>query len=200
LANPGSGSGDAAVEPALLEWIKKAKKGDLVSYQRLYDHFAKRVLNFIYRMVNSVEEAEDLTQDTFVTVYRKLNSLKDDARFEPWLYRIARNNVYQRYRNRPPAMIAIDSETDDGRKATEIADGRKSPDDEVQTAELKHVIHTVILELPEKYREVFVLSALRRLRYDEIAEIVGRSLASVKTDIHRARLQVRERVKSYLKV
>ncbi|PYV01254.1 MAG: hypothetical protein DMG10_18255 [Acidobacteria bacterium] len=110
--NPGSGT----LDPSLLrEWIKKAKKGDIGSYQRLYEVFARKVLNFIYRMVNSVEEAEDLTQETFVTVYRKLGSLKDDAKFEPWLFRIARNYVYQRYRSRTPATVPIE-EPDDNDK------------------------------------------------------------------------------------
>jgi RNA polymerase sigma-70 factor (ECF subfamily) len=196
-SNPGSG----AVDPSLLrEWIKKAKKGDIGSYQRLYEVFARKVLNFIYRMVNSVEEAEDLTQETFVTVYRKLGSLKDDAKFEPWLFRIARNYVYQRYRARTPATVPIEEPDENGQGVTEPADTRKNPDEEFQAKELQDVVQEVIRTLPEKYREVFVLSAIQRLSYNEIAEIVGRSLPSVKTDIHRARLEVRKKVKYYLKV
>jgi len=151
-------------------------------------------------MVNSVEEAEDLTQETFVTVYRKLGSLKDDTKFEPWLFRIARNYVYQRYRSRPPAAVSIDQIDEDGHEITQLVDERKTPDEAFQARELEQVVEGVIEELPEKYREVFVLSALQHMKYEEIAEVLGRSLASVKTDIHRARLQVRKRVKDYLKV
>jgi RNA polymerase sigma-70 factor (ECF subfamily) len=184
----------------LIQWIGKAKQGDLASYQKIYDAFARKVLNFIYRMVNSAEEAEDLTQETFVTVYQKLGSLKDDAKFEPWLFRIARNYVYQRYRSRPPASVSIDEIDDDGQKITELIDERKTPDEAFQFGELEDVIERVIRELPDKYREVFVLSALQHMKYEDIAESLGRSLASIKTDIHRARLQVREKVKAYLKV
>lgn len=197
--DPSTGS-EAADRVLLVQWILKAKGGDVGSYQRIYDLFAKKVLNFVYRMVNSVEEAEDLTQETFVTVYQKLSSLKDESKFEPWLFRIARNYVYQRYRGRAPASISIDAVDEDGQLIHEIADERKNPDEHYEAGELRDVVDRVIRALPEKYREVFVLSAIRRLSYEEISQIVGRSLPSVKTDIHRARLEVRKKVKDYLKV
>ena len=196
ILNPGV----ATASPALLaQMIERAKKGDIDAYQSIYDLFSRKVLNFIYRMVASIEEAEDLTQETFVTVYQKLESLKDDDKFEPWLFRIARNYVYLKYRKRVPPTVSVDSQDEEGRSASELADERKDPQEEFQAEELDDVIRAVVLELPEKYREVFVLSAIQDLSYQEIAEIVGRSLASVKTDIHRARLQVRKRVKEYLK-
>ena len=189
-----------AVDPGpLIHWIEQAKKGDIGAFQRIYDLFARKILNFVYRMVGSTEEAEDLTQETFVTVYQKLGSLKDDEKFEPWLFRIARNYVYQRYRRRTPAMVSVDEQDEEGRNMTELVDERKGPQEAFQAEELEQVVHGVIDDLPEKYREVFVLSAIEHLSYQEIAEIVGRSLPSVKTDIHRARLQVRQRVKDYLK-
>jgi RNA polymerase sigma-70 factor (ECF subfamily) len=183
----------------LAQWIAQAKRGDIGGFQRLYDAFSRKVLNFIYRMVASLEEAEDLTQETFVTVYQKLGSLKDDAKFEPWLFRIARNYVYQKYRKRAPAMVPVDFKDEEGHGAAELIDERKGPQEAFQADELEHVVQEVINDLPEKYREVFVLSAIQNLSYQEVAEIVGRSLPSVKTDIHRARLQVRRRVKDYLK-
>jgi len=151
-------------------------------------------------MVHSPEEAEDLTQETFVVVYQKLRTLKDIDRFEAWLFRIARNFVYQRYRKRAPSTASLDAPNEDGRRMPEPVDARKNPDEAFQTEELEGVISDVIDGLPEKYREVFVLSALQHLSYQEIADIVGRSLQSVKTDIHRARLEVRESVKEYLRV
>jgi RNA polymerase sigma-70 factor, ECF subfamily len=195
--NPSSGN----VDPAILrKWIRKAKKGDIGSYQEIYEVFSRRVLNFIFRMVNSLEEAEDLTQETFVAVYQKLGTLKDDSRFEPWLFRIARNYVYQRYRTRSPSTVSIDALDENGQVVTQLVDARKNPDEAFQTIELENVVANVIADLPEKYKEVFVLSVLHHLSYQRIADIVGRSLPSIKTDIHRARLEVRKRVKDYLKV
>ncbi len=180
--------------------IREAKKGHVDSYEAIYRIYAQKILNFIFRMVHSREEAEDLTQETFVAVYQKLGTLEDNSRFEPWLFRIARNFVYQKYRTRPPVTISMDAEDEDGRTAPQVADSRKNPDEAFQSGELEAVAAGAIAALPEKYREVFVLSALQGLSYQQVAEIVGRSLPSVKTDIHRARLQVRQHVKNYLKV
>jgi RNA polymerase sigma-70 factor (ECF subfamily) len=200
LKKPDSGREPAPEDGELLiHWIQKAKKGDLNSYHKIYERFARKVLNFIYRLIGSAEEAEDLTQETFLTVYQKLGSLKDDSRFEPWLFRIARNYVYQRYRSRPPASVSVDAQDDEGHEINQLADQRKNPDEEFGAGELEHVVQRVIMSLSDKYREVFVLSAIQHLSYREIAEIVGRSLASVKTDIHRARLTVREQVRDYLR-
>ena len=200
MAKRDSKTGSAAADRALIEqWLSSAKKGDIGAYRQIYEAFARKVLNFIYRMVNSVEEAEDLTQETFVTVYQKLSTLKDDSKFEPWLFRIARNYVYQRYRSRPPASVSIDEIDGEGQAVTELADDRKNPDEAFLARELGGVVQQVVNALPEKYREVFVLSAIQHRSYQEIAEIVGRSLPSVKTDIHRARLEVRKKVKDYLK-
>ena len=200
MAKRDSKTGSAAADRALIEqWLSSAKKGDIGAYRQIYEAFARKVLNFIYRMVNSVEEAEDLTQETFVTVYQKLSTLKDDSKFEPWLFRIARNYVYQRYRSRPPASVSIDEIDGEGQAVTELADDRKNPDEAFLARELGGVVQQVVNALPEKYRDVFVLSAIQHRSYQEIAEIVGRSLPSVKTDIHRARLEVRKKVKDYLK-
>jgi RNA polymerase sigma-70 factor, ECF subfamily len=194
--DPGEASTD---QDLLVHWIQKAKRGDLESYQKIYDAFARKVLNFIYRMVSSVEEAEDLTQETFVAVYKKLGSLKDNDKFEPWLFRIARNFVYQRYRARAPASVPIDALDEDGQPITQLEDQRKNPDEAFQGRELEDVVQKEIDYLPEKYREVFVLSAIQHMSYQEIADVTERSLPSVKTDIHRARLEIRKRVKEYLK-
>lgn len=195
--NPGGSNVDPVT---LIKWIRRAKKGDIESYQEIYKVFARKVLNFIYRMVNSPEEAEDLAQETFVAVYQKLGTLKDDSKFEPWLFRIARNFVYQRYRTRSPSTVSIDALDENGQAITQLVDTKKNPDEAFQSVELEDVVADVIAGLPEKYREVFILSALQHLSYQQIAEVVGRSLPSIKTDIHRARLEVRKRVKDYLKV
>jgi RNA polymerase sigma-70 factor (ECF subfamily) len=82
----------------------------------------------------------------------------------------------------------------------QVPDTRKGPGESLEARELEDIVEGAIGSLPDKYREVFVLSAIQHLSYQEITDIVGRSLASVKTDIHRARLAVRKQVKDYLQV
>jgi RNA polymerase sigma-70 factor, ECF subfamily len=201
LTKSNSNSGSLNADPAALrKWIEKAQKGDAIAYQSIYQVYARRILNYIYRMVHSPEEAEDLTQETFVAVFQKLGALKDKDKFEPWLFSIARNFVYQRHRKHGPSSLSIDALDEDGRQVIQVADERKNPDEAFQSAELQDVVSEIIADLPGKYREVFVLSALQHLSYEQISEIIGRSLPSIKTDIHRARLEVRKRVKDYLKV
>ena len=179
--------------------VRQAKEGDAEAFQELYRAYGKKILNYVYRMTGSRDEAEDLMQDTFVLAYRKLKSLKENARFQSWLFRIAQNNIYQKYRSRPPETESVESE-----ETREFAD-RESPTEPLRTPEqaflsqeLEQIIQTAIDDLPDKYRQVFVLSAIHKLSYREISEVMSRSLASVKSDIHRARVEVREKIRGYL--
>jgi RNA polymerase sigma-70 factor, ECF subfamily len=179
--------------------VRKAQTGDLEAFQELYSQYAKKILNYLYRMTGSREEAEDLAQDTFILAFKNIGALKDAEKFQSWLFRIAQNNVYQRFRGYQPRMESIDQED-----AYELSDLQKraapdrDPEQSVLSSELEGHIEKVISELPEKYRTVFVLSAVQKLSYQEISEIVDRSLASVKSDIHRARVEVRNKIKEYL--
>lgn len=179
--------------------IGRVKEGDVGAFRRVYDVYGKRIVNYVYRLTGSRAEAEDLTQDTFVQAFRKIKSLKDNRKFQSWLFRIAQNNVYQQYRGKRPYLESIDQED-----ALELSDVQKlatpskNPEQAILASELKEVIDRMVTDLPMKYREVFVLAAIQRMSYQEISETVGRSLASVKSDIHRARVFVRDRVKDYL--
>jgi len=181
------------------ELIGRVKEGDVDAFRRVYDVYGKRIVNYVYRLTGSRAEAEDLTQDTFVQAFRKITSLKDNRKFQSWLFRIAQNNVYQQYRGTRPHLQSIDEE--DAMELSDVqklATPSKNPEQAVLAGELKEVIDQLVTELPVKYREVFVLAAIQRMSYQEISETVGRSLASVKSDIHRARIFVRDRVKDYL--
>lgn len=169
------------------------------AFQELYGLYAKKILNYVYRMTGSREEAEDLTQDTFVLAFRNVHSLNDNRKFQSWLFRIAQNNIYQKYRSRTPRLESIDQTVgDEVPEAQKIPSPTKGPEERILSKELHKVIQEVIDELPEKYKQVFVLSAIHKMSYQEIADIVGRSLASVKSDIHRARVEVRNKIKKYL--
>ena len=179
--------------------VERAKSGEVAAFEEIYSIYGKKILNYVYRMTGTRADAEDLTQEAFVSAFDKIHTLKDNRKFQSWLYRIAQNKVYQRFRTRPPQHESIDAE--EGLSASDreqLESTLKNPESSVISKELQEVIQKVINSLPEKYREVFVLAAVHKLSYQEISEIVGRSLASVKSDIHRARLRVRDKVKAYL--
>ncbi|HSR68389.1 MAG TPA: RNA polymerase sigma factor, partial [Acidobacteriota bacterium] len=188
------------ISPEELEkLVERAKNGDVEAFHGIYEIFGERILNYIYRLTSSREDAEDLAQDTFILAFRKLGTLKDNRKIQSWLYRIAQNNVFQKYRGKKHYFESIDEDD-----AVELPETQqhgvpsKSPEEAVLSGELGELVEKVIADLPPKYREVFVLSAVQKMSYQDISEVVGRSLASVKSDIHRARVQVRDRIKEYL--
>lgn len=179
--------------------VVRAQGGDLAAFQELYNSFGNKILNYVYRLTGSRADAEDITQDTFVLAFRKLSTLQDPARFQGWLYRIAQNSVFQKYRGKRPRIESIDEED-----SAELSDVQKlsthlkSPEESVLSAELEELIAQTIRDLPEKYKTVFVLSAIQKLSYQDIAGMLGKSLSAVKSDIHRARVIVRDTIKEYL--
>lgn len=179
--------------------VRAAQDGSIDAFQRLYDGFIAKILSYLFRMTGSKDVAEDLAQDTFVLAYRKLGSLRDPALFQSWLFRIAQNNVYQRFRSKKAIVTSIDAEgSEELSDVQKLATPLLNPEDAVMSEELQKVVERAIGELSEKYRAVFVLSAIQKLSYSEISEILGRSLGSVKSDIHRARVTVRDKIKEYL--
>jgi len=179
--------------------VERAKGGSLAAFQEIYSLFAKPIYNFIWRLVGSPDEAEDLTQETFLKVYSELGNLRDVGQFKYWLYRIARNEVYQRLRKtkRRPE-VSIDSE--EIPYYDFLADEIQSPDPEqlFLSNELQEVVRSSLLALKPKYRDVFVLAVFQKMSYEDITKVVGRSLLSVKTDIYRARLAIKDAVSDYL--
>ena len=183
--------------------IRRARAGDVEAFRLIHEEYGRRILNFIYRMVDSREDAEDLTQDVFLIAFHELRRLKDAGRFESWLYRIARNEVYQRFRKRqssPSVFEPVSRERHGDQPRTDLPDRYLTPQQSVLNEELGATIMKVLRSLPPKLREVFVLSVIHEKSYSEIAEIVGRSLLSVKTDIFRARSIARRALGQYLEV
>lgn len=186
------------MNPEVERLVLQVRDGDTAAFRQLYDLYARKVLNFCFRLTGSREIAEDVTQETFISVFRNIGNLKDMSRFEPWLYMIARNYVYQAYRRRRPMNVSTDETDEEERETVQLESSEGSPESQVLEGEFRGVAMEAIQSLSLKYREVFVLAVLEGYSYRDVAEMVGRKVQSVKTDIHRARLRIREKLGHYL--
>ena len=186
-------------QPELTKLVVEAQKGSIESFQKLYQVYSKAIFSFIWRLVGDTADTEDLTQDTFLKAHSELKSLRDPAQFKYWLYRIARNEVYQKLRKaqRTPA-VSIDDEEVSYYDFLEDKSIGLNPEKSFLAEELHGVIQTALDSMSSKYRDVFVLAVFQKESYDNITKIVGRSLLSVKTDIYRARLVVKDHLRRYL--
>jgi RNA polymerase sigma-70 factor (ECF subfamily) len=178
--------------------VQDAQAGKRSAFEAIYATFASRIYNFLCRLMGSPEEAEDLTQQTFLIALRRLGTLRDPDQVESWIYRIARNEVYQKFRRKK--VDSLDEE-DQGRK--DFAEPKETrlhanPEKALLNAELGEKLQATLDALPMKLREVFILAVVQEMSYKDISAIVGRSLLSVKTDIYRARLTARKELGRYM--
>jgi len=192
-------SQDASQDPIDLELVVSCQNGRMECFSELVDRYQARIYNVAYRMVHNREEAEDITQETFINVYRALDTFKGN-RFSPWIYKIASNLCLDHLRRRKPATVSIDAPIGpEGDMTREIAGETGRPEDETMTAALGLDIQRAIDRLPEKYRTVTVLRHIEDLTYDEIAEALSLPLGTVKTRLFRAREMLRTHLAETLK-
>ncbi len=177
--------------------VIRAARGDQEAFRLLFERYARPVMSFLYDMVGQRELAEDLVQETFVRAYRNLRSLRDPSRFSTWLFGIARNTARELIRSRIREGHKVELEDDE---VLEVEDGMKTPDAEFLSKELNRVIHKALGELAEDKRLVFTLKILHQRSYEEIAEITGFSIPKLKTDLHRARAEMRRHIRPYLEM
>jgi RNA polymerase sigma-70 factor, ECF subfamily len=177
--------------------VREAQSGDREAFRAIYECYGPRIHNFLCRLLGSRQEAEDATQQTFLIALHRLGSLRDPDLLESWIYRIARNEVYQKYRRKQ-----VDSLEDESSKQfAERAEDKQlsgQPEKVLLNEELKAALQSALNNLPLKLREVFILAVVADMSYKDISEIVGRSLLSVKTDIYRARLMTKDRLGRYI--
>jgi RNA polymerase sigma-70 factor (ECF subfamily) len=170
--------------------VTRAHSGDPEVFQSIFARYARPVLGFIYHLVGDRAHAEDLTQETFVRAYRKLSTVKEETRLSTWLFGIARNVVHEAIREKSrQRKIEMDEEA-----GVSIGTSTAGPYQQLVNGELQRAIRLALQTLPEDHRLVFVLKMFHNLSYDEIAQVTGSSVGKLKTDLHRARLEMRRRL------
>jgi len=183
-AGPFDGLDDSAVVRASLEGEDRAFTELVVRYQT-------RLLNFIYRTIGDRERAEDLVQEVFVRVYRHLHRFDQGKKFSTWIYTIASNLAKNELRNRSRSPLvyfqALKKEWEADHRPLQFEDVSSKPDDLYRKRHLRELVEWSVERLPEHHRVVFVLRELEGKSYEEIAEITGCNLGTVKSRLNRAR-------------
>lgn len=175
--------------------IEKAKSGDAKAFEALIINYEKLVYNVIYRMMGNPEDTYDLSQETFIKVYTKLNQFDGTSQFSTWLYRIATNTCLDELRRRKgKETFSIDQaiESEDSYIHPEQEDKNENVEREIIEKEKAHIIQMALNEVNEKNRAVLILRDIQQLSYDEIAQSLDISLGTVKSRISRGREQVKK--------
>ncbi|WP_129670895.1 sigma-70 family RNA polymerase sigma factor [Candidatus Chloroploca sp. Khr17] len=174
--------------------VQASQRGDAEAYNQLVRLYERRVFNLCYRMLGEAEAAADVTQETFITAYRKLNQFRGGF-FRSWLLRIATNACYDVLRTqkrRPSISLEAATQSEEGGPVLELADAGELPEETALRHELAAAIQQAMAKLPEDQRVVLILSDVQGLAYEEIAVITSTNLGTVKSRLSRARARMRD--------
>ena len=176
--------------------IREIKDGNVEMYSELMRRYQRKILAFIYHMLKSAQlelMAEDLCSETFYKAYRSLHSFREvDASFATWLYTIARNTVLSELRKQKNGNISLD----EGLFIPE-APAESRPDSTLLRNERISMVRDAINNLPEKQRSALILREYDQMDYQEIANILGQTVSSVKSLLFRARASVKTQLEPY---
>ncbi len=174
-----------------LVWVERARRGDQQAFARLVEAYQGPVYNLAYRMLGNATEAEDATQETFVRVYTKLHTYQPDRKLSSWVFSIASHYCIDRLRRRShTSFLSLDEDP----LVTVLPSGEQGPEDSALRTETRDEIQELVAQLPPAYRVPLILRYWQDMSYQEIADVLGLSVQAVKSRLHRARLQMTERV------
>ncbi len=174
--------------------VTRVCQGDADAFRLIFERYSRPVISFIFDMVNDRGLAEELTQETFVRAYRAIRTMRKDTKLSTWLFGIARNVARESIRARIRANSHVDLADE---SVMELSDNKPVPVDGLLSKELNDLIRRSLASLDEDKRTVFTLKVLHQCSYEEIAAITGFSIAKLKTDLHRARAEMRKRISPY---
>jgi RNA polymerase sigma-70 factor, ECF subfamily len=180
------------------EVIEGCKAGDRKAFEKIVLFYQKRVFNYAYRMAGNMEEAKELAQEVFVSVFESIKSLRDDAKFEGWLKQITVNHCRNRWKYlKRRHYFNTDSmddpvETEDGEVTKSFADPSDTPDTAYEKKRVQEWIQKGLLQLKEDQREMIVLRHLQELSYEEMGKCLNLPEGTVKSKLHRARMDLKE--------
>lgn len=178
-------------DPLGSDLVKRAQQGDADAFAALFHTHKGRIYSVCLRMTNNAAEAEDLTQDAFLQVFRKIAGFRGDSAFSTWLHRLSVNTVLMHFRKKSLCQVSLDEpyDTQDGSKLRrEIA----TRDSSLAGCVDRVTLARAIKDLPPGYRNIFVLHEVEGYEHQEIAEMLGCSVGNSKSQLYKAKMRIRE--------
>ena len=184
--------------------IAKLKRRDCRAFEQLVFRYQGQVFNFIYRMIGSREEAQDLAQEVFVSIFKNIDGFRGDSSLATWIYRITANHCKNRrkYLGRRRVERPLNPDNENAEMASEhipVAMGVSRPDQLVEGYQTETLIQRAIAELDEEQRTILVLRDIQSVSYEDISEITELPLGTVKSRLHRARMTLKDKLASHLR-
>jgi RNA polymerase sigma-70 factor (ECF subfamily) len=189
---------DAAAQDLL--WMARIKQGDTEALRSLIEAHQHRVIGTVAKMLGDESDAEDISQQVFIRVWKSAARYEPTAKFTTWLFKITRNLVFNelRRRKRHPTRSLDAAAEEDGRPLQMADPGTKPADTALLDDEMQAAIQRAIDELPEVQRMAIILRRYDDIPYEDIGEILDLSVPAVKSVLFRARTELREKLKRYL--
>jgi RNA polymerase sigma-70 factor (ECF subfamily) len=187
-------SGEVADERKLIE---RSREGDIAAFDQLVRKYERSVFNTAYRLSGSYDDASDIAQEAFVRAWNNLKSFRGDAAFSTWLYRIVTNiflDERKRKKNRQHRSLEEERDLDESSVTRQYEDPSPGPQDIAEGEERRRILEQAISSLPDNQKAMVVLYHTQGLAYEEIAEITGLPMGTVKSRLNRARLALRDRL------
>ena len=187
-----------------LEIVELCQVGKKEAFQELVKRYQKSVFALLYQLAPEWRDLNDLSQEVFIRVYRGIHNLRNPKIFKSWLNQIILNLFYDELRKRPRRIktVSMDQtyEDDSGESefVREVKDSKLKPDEIISNNEIKNAIKKAMAQLPEQFRTAIVLRELQGLQYEEIAELLGCALGTVKSRIWRARERLQVLLQPFL--
>jgi RNA polymerase sigma-70 factor, ECF subfamily len=178
--------------PSLKEAIRLAQQGDAAAFETIYQLHSRRVYALCLRMTGDPVEAEDLTQEAFLQLFRKIHTFRGESAFSSWMHRLTANIVLMRFRKKRPVPVSLE-------EMTRPDDEKDRPAFEIGVPDLRLTglfdrinLHDALEQLPEGYKSMFLLHDVHGYEHNEIAGMLGCSVGNSKSQLHKARRRLRE--------
>jgi RNA polymerase sigma-70 factor, ECF subfamily len=172
------------------ELAQAAGRGEMAAFEELYQRHNRRVFSLCVRMLQNTSEAEDLAQEVFIQLFRKIGSFRGESAFTTWLHRMTVNQVLMHFRKR---SVKLEKTTEEGETPVQIVTGTSDP---LHMPVVDRIaIDKAVAQLPNGYRSVFILHDVEGHEHEEVARILGCSVGTSKSQLHKARMKLRRLLK-----